>query len=125
MSNINTEVANRLAAISPVVTEKVIDHLVSKEVNRRADAVITALGSIDKFTAELKKHKPDVVSYDDAGAVVSASWTKAKLEEKNKVENSIKKLNAAVEKALNENDYADLFNLTKQNQQPATDKAAQ
>ena len=116
-NNINTQVAERLSQIAPVVTEKVIDHLVSKEVNRRADAVISALGSIDKFSNELKKHKPDIVAYDDAGAVVSSNWSKAKLDERNKVEANINKLNKAVEKALNENDYADLFNLTKQSQQ--------
>ena len=76
-NNINLQVAERLAQIAPVVTEKVIDHLVSKEVSSRADAVISALGDIDKFSNELKKHKPDIVAYDDAGAVASRGNRKA------------------------------------------------
>lgn len=119
MSNINTAVADRLANIAPVVSEKVINHLVEKEVNRRADAVILALSTIDKLTSDLKKFKPDIVSYNGDGTEASANWSKPKLDEKNKVESTIAKLNKAVEKALTENDFGDLFNLTKQSQPAA------
>ena len=110
---INTAVAERLAAIAPEVTSKVIDHLVTKELNRRSEAVINGLGELDKLKSEQKKLKPDVISYNEDGSVASSNWSKAKLEEKNKVDQKIAKLGKAIDKALVENDYSDLFNVSK------------
>jgi hypothetical protein len=118
IQSISTAVAERLASIAPEVTGKVVDHLVTKELNRRSEAVITALQEIDKLNVDLKKVKPDVVTYNDDGSVASSNWTKAKLEEKNKVQQRITKLTSAVDKALGSNDYSDLFNVAK-SQQPA------
>ncbi len=113
IQNITTKVAEKLAAISPAVSEKVIDHLVTKELNRRSEAVIGALADLDKMSNELKKLKPDVVAYAEDGSVASSNWSKPKLDEKNKATQKIAKLTAAVDKALNSNDYGDLFNIAK------------
>lgn len=112
-NSINTEVATRIASIAPQISEKVIDHLVSKELVRRTDAVIQALSEVEKLGKDLIKMKPDNTLYNDDGSVASSSWTKPKLEEKNKLVAKIQKINVALEKALGENDFNLLFSLQK------------
>lgn len=106
-------VAERIKNIAPEVSDKVVEHLVAKELNRRSEAVINGFGELDKMKSDLKKTKPDVVTYNIDGTVASSNWTKAKLEEKNKLEQKMEKLTKAIDKALVDNDYSDLYNLAK------------
>jgi hypothetical protein len=111
--NIATAVAERLANIAPAVADKVVEHLVNKELTRRSEAVIGGLSELDKLKGEFKKLKPDVNTFNEDGSAATSSWTKPKLEEKNKAEQKIAKLTKAIDKALNDNDYSDLYNFSK------------
>jgi hypothetical protein len=110
---INTKVAEQLAAIAPQVAENIINHLVTKELTRRSDAIIQAIATSEKLSKDLAKLKPDNVLYNEDGTVASSTYTKAKLDEKSKITTQIKKIEDAIEKALANNDYSLLFNLAK------------
>ena len=106
-------VAERIKNIAPEVSDKVVEHLVTKELNRRSEAIIYGFGELDKMKNELKKTKPDVVAYNLDGTIASANWSKQKLDDKNKLEQKMEKLTKAIDKALVDNDYSDLYNLAK------------
>ncbi len=111
--SIATTVAERLSNIAPAVADKVVEHLVNKELTRRSEAVIGGLAELDKLNGEFKKLKPDVNTFNADGTAATSTWTKPKLEEKNKAEQKIAKLTKAIDKALNDNDYSDLYNFSK------------
>ena len=95
------------------VINQVVGHFVKKEQDRRADTVIAAMDKLTAHNRELNKIKPDMVGYDADGQKVTESFSKAKLDEANKVKSAIGKLEKALTKALENADYADLFNLIK------------
>lgn len=125
MSTIGEKVAEQLGNSGLQITERVITHLVEKEVSRRSEAVIKALDSLDKLVKEGKKIKPDIVTYGDDGKISSQSWSKQKIDERNANETKTTKLQAVLDKALDKNDFSDLFSLVNSNakpEQPATDQ---
>jgi hypothetical protein len=118
MEPINTQsiavaVADRISKIAPAVTDKVIEHLVNKELMRRSEAVINGMSELDKLKNEARKMKPDMISYNLDGSIASSTWSKAKLDEKNKADQKIEKITKAIDKALTDNDYSDLYNVSK------------
>lgn len=104
-------VTSALANSGETVRQKVIDTLVDQELNKRSEAIVRGLNEQSKLKKEAFKIKPDILAYDDQGQEVSANWSKAKLEEKKKNEDKLSKLEKALEKALDKNDYGDLNNL--------------
>jgi hypothetical protein len=112
--DINKKVAQVISGSNEKVQEAVIEILAGKEITRRTDAVVSAIAELNKMESELKKIKPDVVSYDENEVEVSANWTKGKLEEKKKLTGKIEKLTKALDKALGTGDYCDLLNYSKQ-----------
>jgi hypothetical protein len=118
MSSITEKVAEQIASSGENIKERVIQHLVAKEVERRSEAVIKALDSLDKLKREGLKIKPDVVSYGDDGKIASQAWSKAKIDERNTNQSKIDKLQAALNKGLDEGDFASLFNLVNGNAKP-------
>ena len=123
MSTIGEQVAEQLGNSGIQITERVITHLVEKEVSRRAEAIIKALSNLDALDKEGRKIKPDLVGYDDAGKIISQSWSKQKIDERNVNIAKIAKLQAAIDKALDKNDFSDLFNMVNANAKPTTDPA--
>jgi hypothetical protein len=110
MSTLTEKVAEQIGACGPQVAERVIAHLVEQEVNRRSEAVIKALSVMDRLSREGRKIVPDLVAYDENGAVLSKNWSKAKLEERKANATKVEKLQKAIDKALEQDDFADLYN---------------
>ena len=121
MSTIIEKVAEQIGSSGPEITERVISRLVEKEVTRRTEAVIKALDALDKLEKEGRRIKPDIVAYAEDGSVVSQSWSKKTLDERNANAAKVRKLQAAIGKALEANDFSDLFNLVN-DAKPATDQ---
>lgn len=111
MSNINQEVAKRIASSGADITERVIAHLAEEEIKRRADKVVQTVVEINKLTKSLDKVQPDVVSYNEDGTVANKAWSKNKLEEKKKLTDKIAKLQKALDKALDQSDFGELLGL--------------
>jgi len=74
--------------------------LVEREVSARADAVLAVLGKLDEVRKAARKIKPDQVSYDAQGKIVSESYSKAKADELKKNGEEAAKVEAAIAKAF-------------------------
>ena len=112
--DINQKVAERIAGSNEKIQESVVEHLASKELERRTNAVIKVFAELAALEKEVSKIKPDLPQYDSNGDLVVENWSKAKLDERNKKIDKKNKLTAALDKALDKNDFSDLLNVEKQ-----------
>ena len=110
---ITDAVAEKIAAISPAVNEKVIDALVVRELEKRSDAVLTGLDKIRGLQNDLKKIRPDVGgAFDEDGTEVKPIlYSKAKFEERKKLNEQIEKLQKALDLAIDKGDMSKLYEL--------------
>ena len=103
------QVATQIGSIGPVVEDKVIGVLVQREVEKRSNALVAGFDVLDKLEKEGRRIKPDVVAYDEQGAVTSSQWSKTKLEERNNHNKKLAKVRSALERALTAGDYSKLY----------------
>jgi len=81
------------------VKSKLVDLLVTREINYRVDLLDQALAKLKDLKKELMKVHPDQEHYTSDG-VKSLTYSKAKFEEKKKLEDKIEKLDTAIENAM-------------------------
>ena len=112
--DINQKVAERIAGSNEKIQESVVEHLAGKEIERRTNAVIKVFSELAALEKEVSKIKPDLSQYDSNGDLVVENWSKSKLDERNKKIDKRNKLTAALDKALDKNDFSDLLNVEKQ-----------
>lgn len=98
--SIGIKVAEQIASAGPAILGKVIDKLATVEIEKRADALLNAVNAAVATKRELQKVKPDNVTYDGEGKVASETYSKAKIDEKKKLQEKLAKIEAAVEKAV-------------------------
>ena len=115
--DINQKVAEKITGSNEKIKEGLIEHLAGKEIERRTNAVIKVFSELTALEKEIVKIKPDLNQYDTNGLLVIENWSKDKLTERNKKIEKINKLTAALDKALDKNDFSDLLNVEKQSQQ--------
>lgn len=102
-------VATQIAALSPTVEQAVIDALVTAETQKRADAIVKGIETLNGFQKELAKiNKPDQVSYNADRTVSGESYSKDRLDAIEKITKKIDKLTKALDKALG-GDMGDLY----------------
>lgn len=111
MTSVREKIMERTAALSPEVEEQVVNHYVEKEKNRRSDALVKGMDKLTSLENDLKKIKPDQVQLDADGKELSSSYSKAKYEEKKKLEEQIGKLEKIIDKALTKAEFGDLYNV--------------
>ena len=112
LNTLQTTVTSNIAESNILVTTKVVDFFVEREVTRRVTALTTAIQELDKADKEILKFKPDQKSLDKDGNAISETYSPAKFEERKKAVDKASKLRKAIERALNENQFGDLFNVT-------------
>lgn len=112
-ASILEQVADKLKNSGSDVASGVVDTLVNEEVEKRKGLVLKAIGVLENKEKELKKIKPDLVALDGEGKTVSENWSKGQLDKRNKLQQSIDKLNKALNNALENNDYEQLQNAVK------------
>lgn len=113
MNSVQIKVAESITNIAPKVEDKVVDALVDRELEKRSTALVSAMDKLTKLETELNKFKADQVSYNDAGEKVSETFSKAKLEERTKLNGKIIKMTNAINKALEKSDFSDVYNIDK------------
>lgn len=114
--SIHEILGDQFARCAPQVTERVVNVLVDREVSKRADAIVKVLDKLAELHKDSFRIKADVVSFDDQGKVVSATWSKDQLEKKKKNTEQILKFERAIDKATDDKkpDMADVYNLANQ-----------
>jgi hypothetical protein len=105
-------VSERIGASGPAVRERVVSALVEREVVARVELLDKALAKRTETEKDLRKLKPDVENYDADGKLVSSSYSKAKADELKKARESLDKLEKALDKALVDNDFSKLRELS-------------
>ena len=121
--SIAEKVAEQISGLGPSVEADVIEALVERESKRRSTALVDGIDKLAKLENELKRLKPDIVQYDEKGQIVSSTFSKARYDEMKKANEQIEKLTKAINKALEKEDFSDLYNMFKQ-QSPGGDKSA-
>ena len=104
-------IAARIAELNPQLEDKVVDHFVGKELEKRAEAIVLGTDNLTKLERELPKvSKADMVSFNSDGTVANETYSKARLDEVDKLKKRIAKLMAAIDKAY-VGDCGDLYGL--------------
>lgn len=111
MTTINEKIAEKIAGLVPIVENEVIDLLVAKELKKRSDAIVTAMGLLEVEERGFKRLVPDSVTYDDNGTATSSGFTKGRIDERKKATVKMEKLTKAIEKAITKGDMSDVYNL--------------
>lgn len=124
MNSVQIKIAESIANISPKVEDQVVEVLVERELEKRSNAIVKAMDTLSKFEVDLKKIRPDQTSFSETGEKVSETYSKVKLEEKNKLLQKLDKNTKAINKALETGDYQDVYNLNKQGGEPAKQDTA-
>lgn len=109
--SIGVQVAAQISSAGPTILGKVIEKLAQVEIEKRAEALLNAVNSAVATQRELYKVKPDIVALDGNGKEVTSNWSKAKYDEKKKLEEKLAKIEAAVTKAVKENDFSGVLSL--------------
>lgn len=123
--DINEAVALRIAAIGNDVKEKVIEFEVNRKIALYVQMIIDRLTEIDNINKELKKIKPDNISYDEDGNFTSNSFSKQLYEKRVNLENRIKKVASAITTALEEDNFDPIKNLGDSKSQSNVDAKSQ
>lgn len=113
---LNADIAAAIAGSGPAVREQVVSSLRSKEVDRRATAVLGGIDLFNQLTGQLKKlDRPDVKPLlgRDGKAIGEGSFTEARLKEIKTLTEKVGKVTKALDAALRDEnpDYSPLFNL--------------
>lgn len=113
MANMVTDVvAERLKKEGIVLaTEKAISALVERTVAKQADAIVKVIDLIDQEKRNLNKiNRPDIIALNAEGKTSREEYTPARMQEINKAKQKITKLENALAKALEKDDFGDLYN---------------
>ena len=94
------------------VVDRVRAALVDKELEDRKAAVLTVLSKLQEARKDAKKIKPDQETYNADGAIVTSTFSKAKVEELKKSKELQDKLESAIVKAL-EGDFGKVKEMAK------------
>lgn len=111
-NTVYTKVAEQIKELGPTVEAKIIATMVEREEKKRADAWVIVHDALRKLENEFKRIKPDLVAYDESGKEISASYSKAKFEERKKAGEKIEKCKKALNKALEQKDFGDVYQLS-------------
>jgi len=112
--SVQQKIAAQITELAPSVEETVINTLVERELTKRSEAVVQCMDMLGKLEGDLKKIKPDQVSFDTDGKIISESFSKNKFEEKKKLIERIGKYTNAITKAIEKADFNDVYNLKNQ-----------
>ena len=112
MQKIHDAVAGKLVGTGTAVLDKVVALMVEKKIQTRVDLVSNTLTEIGKLEKEFKKLKPDVVTFDETGKKLTESYTQAVVKQRTENRDRVNKLNSALEKALDEDNWEPLTNVS-------------
>ena len=104
------KVTEALGAAHPRIEAQVVEAFVKREVDKRADALVKVMDLLTATKRELNKCGPDNVAYDHTGAKTHESYSKKRIDEMDKLRKKIGKIEKALNKALENSDYGELYN---------------
>ncbi len=113
MTTLSEKVNNALAGISTDVEKAIIDGIVKREVEKRAVAVTKVYDQMMREEKELRKvDRADQKTFNKDGSIAAETYSKERLDAIKKHNQAIEKMMKAIEKALAQQDFSDVYNLT-------------
>jgi len=109
--DIASRIADTIKGGNQTVIDNVVNTLVQKEQEKRANTLITGLDLLDQLKRDLRKVKPDVVIFSLDGSKAIEQYSAAAFKAINESNQKIAKLEKALETALTTGDYSDLNNV--------------
>jgi hypothetical protein len=107
------QVAEDIKTMNPDVEVALVDALVDREKVKRVDALVICYDKWQKLRGEIRKaERPDEVSMDKDGKVISESFSKKAFEALKTLREKAEKIEKAVEKAL-KGDCGDAYNIAR------------
>jgi hypothetical protein len=103
------EVADKIKNSAPEVQEKLISLLTEREITLRVNLLDKAFGELKTLQTDMYKLKADQESFNEAGEVIARTFSKARLDERKKLQEKLEKLENSIGKAL-EGDFSKLKN---------------
>ncbi len=122
MNSVQVKVATQVAKLGPSIEDKVVDVLVTRERDKRSEALVKVLDLHTQAEKDLKKIQPDL-SYMDDKENVTKMYSKGQLENLNKAKKKVENITSAINKALEKKDFGNVYNLA-QGKEPVDDAAA-
>lgn len=109
------EVRAMVEAKSAGIPGMVIENLAGKEIESRVNKTLAAVDALRLARQTLKKIKPDLESFDGEGKLVAATFSKAKHEERKKLQEKIEQLDGALTEVFEKQNFEKLkkFGLDK------------
>lgn len=112
MTTIREEVSFKLENSPHIVRESIINSLVDAEINLRSEKALGVFNQIEDQTKVVKRLlKPDVEVFDENGNIVSVSFSKERSGELKKAREKLTKLEEALSKAFDKNDWSGVLTL--------------
>lgn len=128
IKSINTAVAEQIAKLgSTKVIDTVVESLVKVEITRRSDALEKAMKLHEDTLREIRKVKPDQVTFNLDGTKASETYSKQAYENNKKLNEKLAKIEKVIVAATEQEKWGDLYNLVKSGGTPTetkTDDAA-
>ena len=114
MATIKEAVAETLGNLGDRTRAAVVEHFAAAEAGKQANAIIAGLNKLDALVKDRYKIKPTFIGFDaDGKPVGEAIFQKQQLDDLKKLNEQIEKLEKAINKADENADFGDLYNLTK------------
>jgi hypothetical protein len=107
-------ITGAIAASAPIIQERLITVLADREINKRAEMLITAMDRLANARSTANRFKPDVVTYNGDGTKASETWSKKGLEESIKASQLTAKWIKTIEVALDKGDFNELAKMVNQ-----------
>lgn len=112
MQDIQRLVKDGLGDANVAVRDAIVSNLVKEELGRRIRAATSVYNKIGEAEKELKAIRPSVLGYGANGEARSEPvFTKEQVEKIKKTNETLAKLNGALQKALVEKDFSKVFEL--------------
>lgn len=113
---IRAAVLETVKNVGPRTRNAVVEHFAQREADKQAQALIKGLDKLTELERDLSKVRPQHTMFDETGSGVgNPTFTKEQVEQRKKFSEQIEKLTKAINKADDNNDFGDLYNLTKGN----------
>lgn len=112
-TSVHMKVADGISALAPSVEEAVVDTLVEREKKRRAAAIVQVFDKRDVLLNDLNKIRPKNDRFTEEGKPIGEpSFNKDDTEKRKKLKDQIAKCENAINKAIEKQDYTDVYNLS-------------
>jgi hypothetical protein len=105
---IRIRIAESVSKIAPAVTEAIVETMVSRLVTKYKDAFVICLDKLATMERDLAKIKPDQVHFTINGEKVSETFSKSKLDERNKQVEQIARLKKLLNNGLEKGEWNDV-----------------